>query len=229
MTHTSDSPDRERLELDCGGRTWRLERVADLEALWDQMTEGDFGEDDRLPYWAELWPASLALVEHLGRVRARIAGRACLDLGCGLGLTAIAGALHGARVLGMDYELDALRHAARNADLNLDQAGPPPLWALMDWRAPGVRPGSIECLWAGDILYEKRFIEPVADFLDHALAPDGVAWLAGPERRVHQPFGEHMASLGFARKKVLTNHAVFPFHSGQGPLVKINIWELRRR
>ena len=38
-------------------RQWQLSRAADLEQLWEAMTADsrDF-EDERLPYWTELWP-----------------------------------------------------------------------------------------------------------------------------------------------------------------------------
>ena len=59
---------------------------------------------------------------------------------------------------------------------------PQPCFVQMDWRFPAVRQGAFDRLWAGDVMYEKRFIEPVAAFLDHALAVDGVAWVAEPDR-----------------------------------------------
>ena len=86
------------ITVHCAGRGWRLERAADLEALWDAMTEDAAAfEDERIPYWAELWPSSLVLAEWLALRRADIAGRRCLDLGCGLGLTALVGQWLGAR------------------------------------------------------------------------------------------------------------------------------------
>jgi len=55
------STDREVIEVKTAGRIWKIERTADLETLWDSIGEDDFGEDERLPYWAELWPASVLL------------------------------------------------------------------------------------------------------------------------------------------------------------------------
>ena len=72
------------------GRLWRLQRAADLETLWNAMLDDPQNfEDERLPYWTELWPSSIALCRWLEERRAEIAGRPCLDLGCGLGLTAM--------------------------------------------------------------------------------------------------------------------------------------------
>ena len=79
------------------GRQWRLTRAADLEELWDAMTADPHNfEDERLPYWTELWPSSVALAGWLAARQEEIAGRVCLDLGCGLGLTALVGQWLGA-------------------------------------------------------------------------------------------------------------------------------------
>lgn len=97
-----------------------------------------------------------------GRVAAkkpgRISGRTCLDLGCGLGLTALIGVWLGAGVIGIDYEPEALAYAWKNADLNdVSQ----PLWVIMDWREPAIATRSVDFICAGDIMYENRFVEPV--------------------------------------------------------------------
>ena len=51
------------LTVNACGRDWTLERAADMEALWESMTE--FTEDERLPYWTELWPSSPVSYTHL--------------------------------------------------------------------------------------------------------------------------------------------------------------------
>lgn len=97
------------ISVAAAGRQWRLTRAADLEELWDAMTADPHNfEDERLPYWTELWPSSVALAGWLAARQEEIAGRACLDLGCGLGLTALVGQWLGARVTAVDYEEAAL-------------------------------------------------------------------------------------------------------------------------
>ena len=205
------------------GRAWRLRR-ADLEALWTSLNEDDpaWREDERLPYWAELWPSSLALAAWLADRRADIAGRVCLDVGCGLGFTALAGQWLGGRVMGMDYDAEALVYARHNAELN---AVPGVTWTVMDWRAPALQPGGVERAWAADIVYERRFAAPVAAFLAHILAPDGAAWIAEPGRVVFRALldelpahGLHFAQVRFAPTWPLTPQAV---------PVPVTIWEIR--
>lgn len=76
-------------------------------------------KEERLPYWAELWPSSLALAKWLYKNTHKINNRNCLDLGCGLGFTAICGAWRGANVLAVDYEERAIRLAKENACANM--------------------------------------------------------------------------------------------------------------
>ena len=102
-----------------------------------------------------------------------------------------------------------------------------PLWAVMDWRAPAVRAGSIDVLWGGDIMYETRFVAPVLQFLDHALAPDGRAWVAEPGRSVYDAFRTGMHQRGWDGRRVFTRKVEALY--AQPVPVTVQIWELTRR
>ncbi|MDQ7835137.1 MAG: methyltransferase [Humidesulfovibrio sp.] len=187
-----------QFEAVVGSDVWRLNRPADLETLWQGMAEGDLGEDERLPYWVELWPAAVLLARFVAANPERVRGRSCLDAGCGLGLSALVAARAGGRVLAFDYEPEALVFARQGIELNRGLLGQAePLFAVMDWRSPAVASGSVEVLLGADILYERRFFEPVEALLRHALAPDGVAFIADPERSVSAPAWERLAALGW--------------------------------
>ena len=193
------------------------------------MTPESFGEDERMPYWAELWPSSLVLGAWLGRVKSEIAGRVCLDVGCGLGLGAVLGAFLGARVLAFDYEAAAARATKENAELN----GVRGVCALAaDWRAPVFKAGGITRAWAGDIMYERRFVRPVAAFLTHCIAPGGVLWLAEPCRPVYQEFLALLRDGGWSTRQAHQDKAGFIDEGGKTlpgvPLSTVQIWELRR-
>ena len=49
----------------CGGLIIELLRVADVDTLLDRLPKIQFRPDERLPYWADLWPSSLALAKYL--------------------------------------------------------------------------------------------------------------------------------------------------------------------
>ena len=214
--------------LDLFGREWRLKRPATLEELWDSATPETFGDDERMPYWAEVWPSSLVLIRWLERMRAEISGRACLDIGCGLGLSATVGAFFGARVLAFDYEPEAAKATGRNAVLNRTLEVFP---LVMDWRDPAFKPRCFSRGWAGDILYEQRFARPVAAFLQHCIAPGGVIWLAEPSRTVYLEFLAIMRDFGWRTNKVHQDLAGFIDEQGRelpGPKSTVQIWELTR-
>ncbi|WP_459938883.1 class I SAM-dependent methyltransferase [Desulfonatronum parangueonense] len=208
------------LAIDAPDRQWNIYRPADLEELWQQMGEADFGPDERIPYWVELWPSSLLLVEWLASNAAMIQGRTCLDVGCGLGLSACTASSVGARVVGLDYALEALYYAGVNAREN---QVPEPLWVQMDWRFPGFRKHGFDFIWGGDIFYEKRFAEPLISMFEHVLTPGGRIWLAEPERSVSSGAWHMLRESGWnvhraAQKAVPT----------EGYVVNINIWEAQK-
>ena len=205
------------------GRPWRLVRTHELESLWNSMGEDDLNEDERLPYWTELWPASIALCSWLFEQRSTIAGRVCLDLGCGLGLTALVARWLGAKVMAFDYEFEALHYARINAGHNgISQ----PLWLAMDWRMPALARHSADCLWGGDIMYESRFAAPVLDFIEYALAPGGRAWVAEPCRNVYDVFRSALHARGWAGRCVYEQKVEALY--AQAVPVTVRVWELMR-
>lgn len=198
------STDREVIEVKTAGRIWKIERTADLETLWDSIGEDDFGEDERLPYWAELWPASVLLGEWLYRNASLIEGKRCLDLGCGLGLTAIIAQSLGAEVVAFDYEYPPLGFARDNAVIN--KTGQP-LWLQMDWRDSALSGKSFDFIWGGDILYEKRFFDPLEMLFRQALKSGGKIWMAEPVRDVSVPVWSKLEELGWHTSLPLTEKA----------------------
>lgn len=229
--HLENDGEAARLQVRVAGRDWLLERPADLESLWQAIasekdTPPDFLEDERLPYWVELWPAGLALANWLQANSARLAGKRCLDLGCGLGLSALVAAAAGARVLGLDYEEEALRYARRNAVLNGLPAARRPLWVTMDWRFPALRRESFDFIWGGDIMYERRFVLPVLNFMEHALARNGLIWVAEPNRNVYAEFRAALFERGWQSRRVHSCR-VDPVPA-QAAGVNVSLWELGR-
>jgi len=208
-----------RVEVEVEGRVWLIDRAADMEALWESMDDGDLDEDERLPYWAEVWPASVLLGRHILRNAVTLKGKSCLDLGCGLGLTGMIASSIGADVIGFDYEWPAVRFAQHNAELN---NVPQPLWMLMDWRQPAVQQGAFDFIWGGDVLYEKRFFDPLIRLFRHALAPGGKIWIGEPVRTVSRPVWDELRDEGFSPEKLTVEKVAL---CGQNATV--NLWEIQ--
>jgi len=193
------------LRVELPGRAFALSRDQNMEALWEEIGEDAFGDDERMPYWAEIWPASLLLAGWLLRHREAVTGRRCLELGCGMGLSAMAGAAAGARVVAVDYEERAVAIAAANAAAN----GVPVSLAVMDWRRPCLAEGRFELLWGSDILYETRFYAPLVRLFRHLLAPGGRIWLSEPMRQVSRPVWGRLVADGFRVRQL--HEEVVPF------------------
>jgi len=148
-----------------GGVELRLARPASPEALID---ENEFERDEFLPYWAELWPAALALAETLPDV----AGLRVVELGCGLGVTSLVAAARGADVTASDWSAEAIELLRRNAAGN----GLALRAEVRDWREPWQE--RFDLALAADVLYERRNVEPVLARL-RELAPAALVGLAG--------------------------------------------------
>jgi predicted nicotinamide N-methyase len=138
------------------------------EAPETLIDEEAFEQDEFLPYWAELWPAAIALAETLPDV----SGLRVVELGCGLGVTSLVAAARGAEVVATDWAEDAIallrQNAARN-ELHVRAEA-------RDWREPWDE--RFDLAVAADVLYERRNVEPVLARL-RALAPVALVGLAG--------------------------------------------------
>jgi predicted nicotinamide N-methyase len=142
-----------------------LVRPEEPESLLD---EDAFANDEFLPYWAELWPAGLALARALPD---ELAGVRVVELGCGLGVPSLVAAARGAGVTAVDWAADAidlLRENASRNDLTLELVH-------ADWRSFD---GRFDLALAADVLYEARNVEPLAELLPK-LAPEALVGLAG--------------------------------------------------
>jgi predicted nicotinamide N-methyase len=160
------------------GRDLRLLRPRDTEALLDEHA---FEQEEFLPYWAELWPSSLALAHAIdGRA---LRGARTLELGCGLGLPSIAAALAGGRVLATDWSPQAVEMTATNAERN----GVHLETLECSWTAP--QPLVIQAPWdlviGSDLLYEQRNVDVLLDLLPR-LGRDVL--LADPGRKPAERF-----------------------------------------
>lgn len=184
----------EQENIAVGTHSFLINRVKNLDALVDQVSDDKFNKDERLPYWAELWPSARALSRFILDNADIFKSREVLELGCGLGLTTLALAKTGpALLLATDYEQDALDHAAKNFELNQK---PSPDFAALDWRIPNLRQ-TFDVIVASDVAYEERFFQPLISLFKEYLKPGGVVILAEPNRRIARGFFGKLALSGF--------------------------------
>jgi predicted nicotinamide N-methyase len=143
----------------------------------DLISEEDFERDERLPYWAELWPSARVLAARMLEEAGN--GRRLLELGCGVGLVAIAAMRAGFDMLATDYYADALQFTRANAWRIL---GHEPRTRLVDWRDLPSDLGRFDLVVAADVLYERPYAQIVSRVLAETLAPGGRALIADPGR-----------------------------------------------
>jgi predicted nicotinamide N-methyase len=157
-----------------GGRDVDLLSPANAD---DLISEDDYVKDERLPYWADLWPSAQMLAREVRTMR--LAGQRVLELGCGLGLVAIAAAMAGADVTATDYYDDAVLFAS----LNVAEATGKTITARMvDWSAMPPDLGRFDVVLTSDVLYEPRYAALVAGAITTTLVRGGEAIVADPGR-----------------------------------------------
>lgn len=172
------------------------------EALVDEIDPVEFQRDDKMPYWAELWPSARALASFVldGAGERGVTGHDVLELGCGLGLPGIAAALAGARsVLLTDYYEEALHFAAANAERAAvaDRVRT----HYLDWRSPDLSRAYDRVLGA-DLLFERKNQPILLEVLRHVLTPRGTLLLADPLRQTAEGFGALAREAGYRFEKL---------------------------
>jgi predicted nicotinamide N-methyase len=165
------------------GRDVSVMRPRDSEEL---LTEEAFDREELLPYWAELWPSSVALARAIARRSLR--GAPTLELGCGLGLVSIAAAVAGGHVLATDWSAESVAYAAGNAERN----GVKIRAEVVDWARPEAL--LAEAPWplvlGSDVLYERRNVDQLLDLLPRLVDRSGEVWIADPGREASMDFLE---------------------------------------
>ncbi|MGI8510900.1 MAG: class I SAM-dependent methyltransferase [Gemmatimonadaceae bacterium] len=165
----------------------------------DLIDEDAFERDERLPYWAELWPSSTILADFVvSDTRPR--GRT-IELGAGIGLVSIAAAMAGHDVVASDYYQDALAFTRANAHRNLNREVET---RLVDWRDVPESLPRFDVVLASDVLYESRYAPLVAGVLDRFLASRGVAYVADPGRVAAGAFVDACAERGLRTNTAAT-------------------------
>ena len=179
-----------------GDRTFNILLPQSAEDLLDEEA---FERDERMPYWADLWPSAKALARWALN-QASVEGR-WLELGCGVGLPAVAVKSRGGWILATDHNEDALVFARANCSRNdagqLDTA-------LLDWRDRNPAIGKFDVVIAADVMYEQRNALALRDLLPRLVQHDGRFILADPGRRFLQHFQSLMREAGWNDKQVAT-------------------------
>ena len=195
------------------GREVRILHPRDGDALLDELLDEDDPDEDRLPFWAEVWPSGIALAGALAE--RQLAGLRVLELGCGLGLVSVTAALAGASVLAVDRSPEAIAFTGANAARNgvalrtavqaFDQPGAP--LAEAPW----------DLVLAADVLYDRGNLPVLSRLLPRLVGTGGEVWLADPERRLAGGFLADLERHGWLRDRLPTQVATVAIHRLRRP------------
>ena len=165
------------------------------------------------PHWAEAWPSGVELARAVSAHD--WTGAAVLELGCGLGLPAVAAALAGAHVVATDRAAFAVAFAAANAARNgiavetevCAWGNPGPLIARAPWRL----------VLAADVLYGQRNVDELLDLLPRLVDGGGAVWIADPGRPLTGEFLAAVRATWSAVDTVPTGRPDVRIHRLSGP------------
>ncbi|MEY4608185.1 MAG: hypothetical protein RL625_402 [Gemmatimonadota bacterium] len=210
------------------GETLVLEKPRNPD---DLISEAEFARDERLPYWADLWPAAVVLADHLMTER-QLMGEAphhprALELGCGIGLVTIAAMRAGYDVVATDYYEDALLFAARNT---WRANGREPETRMVDWRALPDDLGTFDLILAADVLYERPHAMLISALIARALAPEGRALISDQGRVALQDFLDALGPLGLTHRVVHQERRPIQPPAPEGSFAHhvLTVYEVRR-
>jgi predicted nicotinamide N-methyase len=202
-------------DLELAGRRITLLMPANADEL---ISEADFDRDERLPYWADLWPSARVLAEELAIMR--LAGHRVLELGCGLGVVAIGAVLGGAEVTVTDYYEEATEFATLNV---AEATGASITSRMVHWAELPRDLGRFDVVLASDVLYEHRYASMVANAIAATLVRGGEAIVADPGRIALREFLDECEALGLEHEPDPR-----PFVDGEIRQT-VTLWRLRWR
>ncbi len=188
--------------VQAGGKAYRIFHPKAADALID---EEDFDLDERLPYWAAIWPSAIALAQHLsGR---DLSGKRVLELGCGVGLPSVVALDRGAEVTATDHYAIALDFTRQNAKNNTNREL---ATVHLDWHSPTKEDvGKFDLVLAADVLYEQRNVPALTALIPDLLRLNGEALVSNPRSRDTPQFHEALKAKGF-------NHDTLSMTARQG-------------
>lgn len=163
-----------------GGQELKFLVAEDIEEL---IT--DISDEDKVPCWADIWPAAYGLAYYLWDNPEITTGKQVIELGAGIGLPGIVCAQKGVRVTLSDFNPTAMDLAGENARLN----GVEVELLQEDWRSFQCRK-LFDYILASDIIFDPKLNPFLGQIFYRNLKPGGRILIAHPDRKVTREFVE---------------------------------------
>lgn len=181
-----------------------------------------------MPYWATPWASGLAVAEAVVAEPGSVAGARVIELGCGLGITAMALVRAGARLTVVDCwgetlafcRYNALRAGAQHPPHGAGDCAGTIRTRLADWRTDAGRDaliagGPYDLVIAADVLYEPEDIPVLLALLPRLVRPGGAVWLAEPGRTTSRKFVQETDDAGWIRDTAIVTRDPWPADAGR--------------
>lgn len=140
------------------------------------------------PYWAQVWPAALALCRFLVDYPSYVREKQVVELAGGLGLPSLVAAHRAQRVLCSDYLPEAVayqqRSIAANGFRNMDAQ-------VLDWRFLPASLGA-RVLLLSDVNYDAAAFAVLEGAIKRFLRGGAVVILSTPQRLMAKPFVQNL-------------------------------------
>lgn len=156
-----------------------------------------------------IWPSSEVLANLM--LDYQIGSKRILEVGCGIGLASLVLNHREADITATDYHPEAGNFLDANVQLNNGREIP---FVRTGWEDEKSSLGKFDLVIGSDILYERFYVKPLADFINQHAKPHCDVILVDPGRPHHASFSKKMISLGYThsqRKPAHTDYLTKPF------------------
>ena len=218
---------REReLRLPESGQVYEIIMPDEIDPLLDAIVDDP---EQNLPYWSQIWSSGVALGDAIVASPELLRRQRVIEIGCGLGITAIAAVQAGAELTVTDYAPLSLSLARYNVLANTGRE--PDAAIQFNWRSPSdeflaVTAQGYPVVLAADVLYESRDVEPLLRLLEQVVVPGSLLWLAEPGRAVAGRFVDLAVKHGWRFEHQSRHDGPWPDREDAG--IKVTVHRLRR-
>lgn len=173
-----------------------MPRLKAVQQLYRQQKAADVATP--FPYWAQIWPAALALGTYLVQNPQTVKGKNVLEIAAGLGLPSLVAARFASSVTCTDYIAAAVHAAQQSAQhnglINMH-------CQQLDWYH---LPQHIhaDVLLLSDVNYEPQAFEVLYQLLQTFLQKGSTVLLSTPQRLMAKPFISRLLPWCVAQQQV---------------------------
>ncbi len=205
-------------------KQYKINRIGDIDLLFDALiakgSEHEDVKDEKIPYWAELWPSAIAMSQYLIENNDLLIGKSIIEIGSGLGLPSIVVGEFANNILCTDYIQESLDFAKTNYLLNHSNDDNIK-FEILDWRKSESTNKKYDVVIASDVAYERKAFDDLEKCIHHLSHENTIVLLSEPNRHMAVDF---LASLKNQQK---IKHSKEYEITQKGIKNKIVVYEIR--